>query len=392
MGLLSKPRPNGSLALRETRQALTGWLEAHSVPYRLHEFRCFPYFMPCIGLWLIFSRSLLALAVWLRWGWPALVIALLALPGGLVDVISGFPLVTWPGAQKAHNLLLEFGPSNASQELVLSAHYDTKTELLDHRQRMFFVRALPAGILLTLLLGLLGPLDAWLQAAGSPWASVSYAVAVAGGLALLFLAFGLGGNMALGPLVRPQSQGAIDNGAACAILLKLAEQIQHSQIPLQNTRLTVALFTAEEANMQGSLAYVKSRAWRLPVTALNLEVLAQDGEYVYWEQDGTSLKLWPTAPAANQTLIDAVQAITGQAPRPVGPVNSDGGSFLRAGLPAAILGTYDSKLVDRGFHSSADNLARLAPERLKEGLKILTEFIRRCDAEETISSAGSNQQ
>ena len=377
--ILSTPRPNGSKALRATLQALTGWLDRRSIPYRLQEFRCYPYFMPNIGIWLILSRSLLALAIWLRWGWPALAIALLGLPGGLIDVLFGFPLVSWPGAMKAHNLLLEFGPQDAIQELVVSAHCDTKTEPLDHRQRMFFLRALPVGILLSLVLGLLGPLDAWLLASSSPWASLTYATGILLSLALLFLAFGLGGNLALGPFTRPQSLGVIDNGTACAILLSLAEKLQREELCVHHTRLTLALFTAEEANMQGSQAYIKSRTWPMPVANLNLEVMAQDGTYVYWEQDGTSLKPWPTDPETNRLLIEAVQSVTGLTPKPAGPVNSDSGSFLRNGLPASILGTYDRNLVDRGFHSPADNLARLVPVRLSEGRQILAEFIRRYD-------------
>lgn len=386
MRLLSIPRPAGSPAERRTLQGLQSWLKQRGIAYKLHEFRLFPNFWLGIGLWLIFSRSLLALLIWQRLGWPALAIALLGLLGGLVDVATNIPLVTWFGATRGQNLLVQLGPPAPRQELVLTAHYDTKTELLDHRQRMFFIRSLPFGILLTLALGLLGPLDHYLLASGSPAAAWTYGLGVLLSLPLLFLAWGLGLNLTLGRF-RPPSQGAVDNGAACAILLGLAQRVQSGALPLKRTRLTLALFSGEELNMQGSLAYVQSREWPLPARALNLEVMAQDGEYVLWEQDGFSLKLWPCSDEINQTAAQAVQQVTGVEPRRVGPVNSDGGSFLRVGVPASTLGTYDREQVDRGFHSAKDNLGRVVIERLPEAVEILSTFVAHYDSGETHATA-----
>ena len=102
--------------------------------------------------------------------------------------------------------------------------------------------------------------------------------------------------------------------------------------------------------------------------------MAQDGEYVYWETDGNVLKLEPTDARLNQILKDTVEEINGSPPKPAGPVNSDAASFIKAGIPAAVLGTYDREWVDRGFHSPADNLDRVVMERLPEAVEIL----RRC--------------
>ncbi len=379
MRIFSVPRPNGSRAEAATRQSILNWLEGRGIPYRLQCFRLYPHFFTAIGAWLILSRSVLALAIWLHWGWLALPIALIGLLGGLLDVVLGFPLVGWIGATRGQNILLEFGPPAPRQEVILSAHYDSKTELLDHRQRLFFIRNLRLGILLTVILGLLGPLEAWLLASASPWASFAYGAGIALSLPLLALAWGLGLNLSLGRLRRTPSQGAVDNGAACAILLGLAERLTNDGLPLDRTRLTLALFTGEEVNMQGSRAYALGRTWPLPAMALNLEVMAQDGPYVYWEQDGTSLKLVPTSPEVNQRLARAIQDVTGVPPQPVGPVNSDGYSFLRAGVPTAVLGTYDTELKDRGFHLPSDNLERVVMARLPEGVDILSRFIATYD-------------
>jgi hypothetical protein len=378
MSILSVPRPNGSRAEQETRRRLQDWLAEHSIPYRLYNFPHYPYFFECIGIFLISSRLLLALAIWLRWGWPAFIIALASLLGATIDQAFHIPLVTWPGRKLGQNILIELGPDQASRELILSAHYDSKTELLDHNQRMFFLKKIPLGIALTLLLGLLGLLDGEYLAQGSHMATATYWTGVVLSVPLLFLAGGLGLNLSLGRLVRP-SQGAVDNGAACAILLGLAERWANGEIPLEHTRLTLALFTGEEVNLQGSRAYARGREYLLPTMAINLEIMAQNGAYVYWERDGSVFKLYPTSEQANQALRDAVREVTRLEPQPAGPVISDGGSFISEGIPTAVLGTHDIELKDSGFHRPADNLGRVVMARLPEGVEILTRLLHSYD-------------
>jgi len=381
MSFLSVPRPNGSENERRTRIALQEWLEQRGIDYELHTFRLYPFLFEAIGLWLILSRTLLAVAIWFRWGWPTFFIAILGCLGGLVDVALGFPLVSWPGARKGYNLIINFEPQQPQREIMFSAHYDSKTELLDHRKRLFFLKRLPLGILLTLLLGVIGPLDKALHTSGSTWAVLTFSLGIIMSLVLLFLAWGLGLNLSLGRLLNP-SQGAVDNGAACAILLGLADHLVNGEISLRATRVTLALFTGEEVNMQGSRAYTLSRGWHLPAIALNLEVMGQNGEYVYWEQDGSSLKLVPTSPEINRTIASAVTEVTGSPARPAGPVNSDGYSFMRAGIPCSTLGSYDLQLRDRGFHQPTDNLGRVDMQRLPEAVKILERFIQKYETGE----------
>lgn len=376
MQLFSTPRPNDSPAVRRVYAAMQAWLTERGIPFREHTFRLYPLFWQGIGLWLAISRTLLALAVWLEWGWWTLPIALIGLLGGLLDVSANIPAASWFISSTGRNLLIPLGTSEAQQEIILSAHYDTKTELLDHRQRMLFVRNLPVGIGLTVLLGISGPLQQAASLAGSPLAGLLHWVGVLLSLPMLFLAYGLGANLLLGFLRQP-SQGAVDNGAACAILLGLADHYSRRPEDLRRTRLTLTIFDGEEINMQGSSAYLRDRPVQkgCKTVALNMEVMAQNGEYIIWESDGISLKLWQNSEEVIRQISDAVQMETGAAPLRVGPINSDGGSFLRAGLPAATLGTYDLAWRDRGFHSAADNLQRVVPERIPEAVRILTRFI-----------------
>ncbi len=358
------------------RGELCSWLEQQGIACRKQAYPLYPYFFVCIGIWLVTVHSLLAAAVWFRLGWWGSLWAALGIVGGLVDVVWNIPLVTWPGKRQGENLLVEFGPPVPTRTLVISAHVDSKTELFDHITRLFFLKNLLTGILLTALLGLFAPLDRLAAAQGLPVAPAFHLATVALTLPLLFLAWGLGLNLCLGRLKKHPSQGAVDNGAACAILLGLAKRLSTTELPLQHTRLILAWFGGEEVNMQGSRAFVRSQDWSLPAAALNMEVMAQDGDYVVWEQDGSVFHLQPTDARLNRAAAACVVAVTGHAVRPGGPVTSDGASFLQAGVPAATLGTYDRRLQERGFHLASDNLERVLMGRLLEGVEIIWRFAR----------------
>jgi len=372
MQILSRPRPSGSAGERKTISALQAWLTEHGLSFRTQSFTLYPYFLICVGLWMLCAHTLLAVSVWLRWGWVSSLVAVLGILGGLLDTAFDIPLVTWPGKTTGKNILIEFEAPNPRHELVISAHYDSKTELFDHRIRFFFVRNLPVGIALAIILGILSPLENYLPI---PWIAPTYILAVALTIPLVLLVWGLGLNLWLGRLRHNPSQGAVDNGAACAILLGLAQHIANGNVQLEDTRLTLALFGGEEVNMQGSRAYTLGRKWKLPSAVLNLEIMGQDGEYVYWEQDGMSLKLFPTDVRLNRAISEAVEKVTGNPARPAGPINSDGYSFMRAKIPVATLGTYDLELRESGLHLPSDNLSRVKMTKLVEGVEILEQFV-----------------
>lgn len=393
LALFSTPRPNGSKAEAAVRRRLQAWLAARGVPCQTQAFRLYPYFFEALGLWLILSRTLLAAAVWLRWGWPALPLALAGLLGGALDWTFGLPLVTWPGARRAENMLATFEPTvqPAAQEVVLSAHTDSKTELLDHRQRAFFVRLLPLGMALTLLVGLLGLADGVLADTAPAWAKAAHLAAAGLSLPLVALAWGLGLNLALGRLSRP-STGAVDNGAACAVLAGLAQRLATGDLALQRTAVTLAFFTGEEANLQGSRAYVRSRRWPRPTLAVNLELLGQAGGYVYWRRDALGFRSRPTAAAVNAALAAAVEEVTGRPPEAVDLINSDAASFLLQGIPAAVLGTRHPAWGLGGLHRPSDTPDRIEPAQLPEAVEILSRFLQGVDRAWPADEAGTTRR
>jgi hypothetical protein len=381
MRILSVPRPNGSAAERETARALCDWLGGRGISYHVHGFRLYPYFNEGIGLWIILSRTLLVLSFVLRWGWPTAFIAGLSLLGGILDVAFNLPFTTWPRARRSENILIHFEPPLVEQEIVLAAHYDSKTELLDHTRAAFFTRKLNLGIALTALLGALGLVDGLALARGATWEYIIYWIGIGLGLVLLFLAWGFGLNLTLGRFLEP-SQGAIDNGTACVILLDVADRLARGEVQLDRTRATLALFGGEEVAMQGSRAYVGGRDWPLPTIALNLEIMAQDGDYVIWERESNGLRRIPTTPGLNQAIAGLVSEVTASPPRFISALMSDGFSFLAAGIPTTVLGTYHSQMEGGGLHRPTDNLARVVTARLGEGAALLTALLERYDAGE----------
>jgi len=119
--------------------------------------------------------------------------------------------------------------------------------------------------------------------------------------------------------------------------------------------------------------------------------MGQDGEYVYWEQDGTAFKLFPTDAVLSRAVSRAVQEVTGRTAIPAGPISSDGYSFLRAGVRVTTLGTFDHRLGVRGFHQFSDNLGRVKMSRLPEGVDILARFIQNEDNREDTTHTESIQ-
>lgn len=374
MNILSIPRPNGSKALQETRDALISWLSDHNIPYHLHTYKVRPYFLEAIGIWMVVPPLLLALAVWLRWGWLALLLSIIGLLVVQLEAGKGVPILSRIGARQSENIIIEFAPSQPKQELVFSAHYDSKTELMDHRQRTFFMKQLPVAIILSLLLGLLGLIDSFLGQSSD----IAFYIGVGLSIPYLILMLGLGANFVFGRFAQP-SQGAVDNGAACAILLDLANRLA-GENGLQQTKVTIALFTGEEIAAQGSTAYVTEREWLLPTIALNLEWCGQDGQYITWDKyGGGSVPVY----SATTALNDAVAAAVSRANREIilleGPVGTDSVPFLANGIPATSMGTLDRQLGAEGFHRPTDNLERVEIERLSETGKIITNILTQFD-------------
>lgn len=376
MNILSKPRPNGSKALQDTRDALVSWLSDHEIPYMYHSYQVRPYFMEAVGLSLLLPQALLVLAVWFRLGWPSLIIAVVGLLVAQLEA-RGTPLLSRIGADESENIIIEFAPSRPSQELILSAHYDSKTELMDHKLRAVFVDRLPIAAALSLVLGILGLVDGFLK----PSSDIAFYAGIGLSIPHIILVAGVGANFIFGRFANPPSRGAVDNGAACAILLDLAHRLKNGDLTLKQTKLTIALFTGEEIAAQGSAAYVADREWPLPVIALNLEWCGQNGPYITWNRfGGGPIPEYPATAALNDAVAAAVSLFNQELKSLEGPVGTDSVPFLAKGIPATSIGMMDRELGIEGFHRPADNLERVVIERMPETENIVAHILAEYDS------------
>ena len=381
---LSVPRPNGSRALERTVGEVEARLEGLGIPVQSHHFTLRPYSMELLGLWLLLGGLLLPLAALLRWGWVGLALALLTVAVPLLEVRFLQPTVTALARRPARNLVACFSPARPRQELILCAHLDSKTELLDHDQRRGLVRLSLPAIVLVLISGILITLERSLPAGTAR--QVVYWLAFLSALPGTAYGLGMGANLVGGRFSRSPSSGAVDDGAAVAVLLELADRLQRGALSLDATAVTLLLTVGEEAQMQGALAYVDDvqaqdpAGASLPTFAINLEVLGQNGGYLLWGRDGTAMISLPNDAALNAALERAVEAVTGEPPLRAPQLNSDAFAFLRAGIPAATLGGYDHDLGGRGLHSVLDSTGRVDPARLVEATDLLCHLLEELDA------------
>lgn len=378
MNIFSVDRPNGSRALAATRQKICAWLEGR-VPYQLQAFSLFPYYGELLGLWLITSQLLLVWAIWQQWGWGVSLIGAVSLVVILLE-LNGRYTITRLIRQKGYNIVLSFpAAARPCQQVILSAHYDSKTELLDHQKRKPFVIYAPVGLLIIVGLTIYGLFQARLANQ-----AVVHTVALIVALVHWGMMAGLALNGMLGRLSQP-SLGAVDNGGSCAVLLNLAQQFP----TLQQTDVTMALFVGEEIWMQGSRAFVAEHDFSLPTVALNLEGMGQNGRYFVAHKIG--LPLFQELSAAETLNAQLSAVITDIAKAPVvaeiEPMMTDTFPFLKKGIAGTTIGTLDRELGLSGLHRPTDNLDRIHEQKLAEAVEILQSWLQIHDSQNSLDSA-----
>jgi hypothetical protein len=375
---LYTPRPNGSRALVQAVDAVQAWLEGEGIAVQIHSFILYPYHMELLGTWLALTGLLLPIAALGHWGWAGLLLALLTVAVPLAEVRFQLPTVTALIRQPARNLVIQLPVPQARCEVILCAHLDSKTEPLDHRQREILLRlSLPAmGLALAcgVLLGLETVLPVGTARLACRWLALGLSLPVAAdGLAMAV-------NLIAGRFSRHPSTGAVDNGAAVAVQLALARHLHRGHLRLERTAVSLLFTVGEEAQMQGARAYVRDREkWPVPVCAINLEILGQNGGYLLWLKDGTALYPLSADLELLDTLDGVLRTVTGTGAIRSLSANTDALAFLRAGIPAATLGSFDLDLGERGFHCRLDQPGRIDPDRLEQVLEVLVRFLTDLD-------------
>jgi hypothetical protein len=373
--LAEVPRENGTPALHETAAFLAAALRERGVPdVALVPFTAEPYRLRIAGA--VILGALALYAWWLRRGrpWRALAVAVL-LPVVLVAELDfRASLFGRLGAETAHHVVARI-PARAAGEtrLLLTAHYDTKTDLLDHVERAPVDLLAPAVGMLAIAgalvagLGIRGRLRHLARAAA--WVVPVWGLAAFAALSA-------------GAVMRPRSPGALDDGAACAVLVRLAERL--AAAPLHRTDVEVVLFAAEEVGTQGSWAWVRSRfagGADVPTRAVNLDPIGASGDLAVLRRETFALGGHAADPGV-VALLDRVHR--NRRGRPLERTwyagSTDARSFLAHGIPAAtLLSRVPRELFPRHLHSAGDTRARIAGGALDATLEYLEAVARAAD-------------
>ena len=108
--------------------------------------------------------------------------------------------------------------------------------------------------------------------------------------------------------------------------------------------------------------------------------MGQNGDYVIWNEIGDPFGSFSTDAILNDQLNTIVQKHTGRcvvfydaAP------GTDTLPFIQTGVPATSFASLDSMLGFGGLHRPADNIGRVAMEKLPETSYIMTNFVKHTD-------------
>jgi len=350
------PRENGTRELDAAAQWLASELGSYGLEPELWAYTAHPWRLRIAGAVALTGAVLYVLAMLRKKHAAAFGVALAAPLLIVAELELGIPLLGALHSAPQHHVVVTLPPQQppAKQRLVFSAHYDTKTDLLDHVERAP-LQAL--GLPLTLLM---------LFAAARPRPRLTKVAVAGAGLNGLGLFLSLTG----GAFVSARSHGAIDDGAGCAVVLELARTLK-----LEHTEVKAVFFSAEEIGLEGSRAWVKTLDTSLPTRVINLDGVGFSKELSLFKAEGGTLKSY----APDEQLVAAIDAV---APlyRAWYPGTTDARSFLAAGIPAVNLGSeLPGHALPRNLHSSADNRSLVDLAALDETVRVLTEVARRLD-------------
>ncbi|MBX3026912.1 M28 family peptidase [bacterium] len=374
--LTEQPRENGSAALHETAAWLAETLQRLGMEVSTVAYTAHPYRLRLAGVLALLGGLLYAWC--LRARRPLLALALaVALPALLLLELDRYvPIVSWIGAVPQHHVVARLPAQQPRQRLILAAHYDTKTDLLDHVQRApIELLGLPVTVL---MIGAAawaarrryrrGPLPRLARIAA--WAAPLYGLG-------LFL------SLSAGMVVAARSPGALDDGAACATLVRLAERLRAAG-PLPRTEVEIALLSGEEIGVQGSWEWARQRfaeAADLPTGVINLEFIGAAPDLAVFGSEKFSLRAFPPDPAL-LALLDAVHRQQRGKPLYVTwyGAATDARSFLAHGVPALTLSSdLPRHALGRGMHGATDSPDRIYPAALDATLDYLEAAVRAAD-------------
>ena len=376
--LASAPRENGTPALGETADALLLLLDGMGLPTELFAYEAHPHRLRLAGVVALLGGLAYAVALARQRAALALAFALITPTLLLVELDAYQPVFGWWGATQQSHVEATVGPGDFDQHLIVAAHYDSKTDVLDHVERApFEILGLP----LTLLM-IAAAIVCWRRTRGRRGPrgrferGVTIAAAVYGGFAFL--------SLSGGAFVSERSPGTLDNGAACAVLVALGERLAAD--PPARTRVTLLFLSGEEIGVQGSWVWAREHFTDTPAqptAAINLEFLGASSEFATFKGESFATRSYPPDPHL-LNVIDALHRERFGIPLWVTwySAATDGRSFLAHGVPAiTLINALPGHALARDMHTAGDNRERIVPGALDDALDLLEATVRRLDAD-----------
>jgi len=279
---IAVPRPNHSETVKQTAVYLKDLLTSRYIPFTTQEFSV-RYHQSMLQGAVIIILSVLFL-LFIKSKRPDLaLISVLAILGVIVlENETSFHAVSSVFQRPGQNIVLEFKAPDSQRELIFAAHYDSKTDVLDHVQRTIFTRMMPFMLVMGLLISILTYLAGKFKILNAKPLRAIYLMGATSLVIFSMSAFAwLGGYIFLGD--KDHSPGAVDDGASVVALLKIADDIHLGNLDIGHSDVTILLTDGEEVGYQGAYHYTQDRFGETseqlekPVYLVNLELVGQRG-------------------------------------------------------------------------------------------------------------------
>jgi len=376
---IAVPRPDHSETLDQVAAFLKELLTSWNIPFTVQGFTLRPYNFLLLGLSIFILGLLFFLFIYKKKPILAL-ITVLVLPLILIaetelniTLVSG--LITKPG----ENIVIGFQAPDAVREIIFAGHYDSKTDFYDHVQREIITKLLP----LFLLLGIGLSIWVFFVRRYDSLKKKSFTIATLI-LAAVFTIYSFFGFLRLGGFVfmneEDESPGVIDNGTAVVTLLALARDINQGKVNIGKSNITLLISSGEEVGLQGARFYAQQRFAEkkpeLPTMLVNLELVAQNGNMVYWEKVVKLFSSYKADPDLISRINTVWKEISGNPMDSIDRLSDDSYEFGVVGIPFITVGHSGKPgLGMGGFHRQTDNFERLNPKNLKLMIRTLERFI-----------------
>jgi hypothetical protein len=378
---IAVPRPDHSDTLEQVASYIKELLTSWDIPFVVQEFALRHYSLFLLGLAIFLLAVLFLFVILKKKPLLALITVLVIILVLILEVELNVHPVSFLMTKPSENIIANFSVPDAEREIIFCAHYDSKNDFYDHVQREFVTKLLPLFIALGLFLSIWTFFIKRYDALNKAALRALTTLLAASFVVYCFVAFlRLGGFIFMSK--DEESLGAIDNGTAVVTLLAMAKDIKEGKVDIGKSNITILFTSGEEVGLQGARWYAQERFGgklatpKLPTSLVNLEVVAQNGNMVYWKRVGKLFRFLYPDPNLIKRLNEVCKGISGKPMDVIDKISDDSFEFGDVGIPFITVGHSGLPgLGMGGFHRKTDNMERVNVKNLKLMIRTLEKFI-----------------